>query len=248
MKLIDHSNDGRRTWPLITWRTFEGATYGERFVIEQYNPYRKEMEKLEFWEGEHCNLYFPSAHVYRWHPVTAIIQFLRLPCFSHITLAQAGAALAVPHLDPERYHIEAPRLSDDAAFQEWLRAHGLYCRSCQKVLHPEWDDPAHNRYWWERHDFCPACALTLERKRVDAQTRSMLREREFKKAVRLKRQRDEERREAADMEYRKRKEERRREKERERLEMLAAYELVKELGLIDVVRQKGDDHEAGKAA
>lgn len=264
MKQIDHSNDGRRTQPLPSryyHETHPHILYGK--VRENTGVgdccgdgyYRRKLFKVKIgdhtyqaYEGESCDLFFSSAHVYRWHPVTAIMEFLRLPCFSHITKEQAAAVLAAPYRDPRYYIIEPPRLSEHCAFREWCEAYGLYCRSCDTTFTPGYDDTESKIWWWQRHDFCSKCALTIERKRVDRETQERLREREFAKALRIRREQQEARRMAADAEYRKRKEEKRREREREKLEMRAAYELVKEIGLIDAIRERGADHETGKAA
>lgn len=191
--------------------------------------------------------------VYRWHPVEAFQLLRPLAIFTHISDADIAQEISSAILYRNRNFDEHSLLSWEVAHCDaygsahWIAVrHGLWCQGCRAVKDCNQFDffyatPASFDFTYRRPQrdlaLCDACVLENKARAFMREEKRRIQERQFKEALARKRSVQEAERERTSAEYRERKALAKSARRAARIEREAAYQLVKELGLIDRLRQ-----------
>jgi len=172
------------------------------------------------------------------HPVQQFQIARSFRFFSHISDAELSVACS--DCGPGYRH-DPPRNSLDAFTKDIEEQYGLLCASCGLIFWRERDDayyihclPQH----WEDHSVCEGCALTAARAVVSRAEQARVREKQVARAVSERKRQIMAAREARDNTARQDRHRRETERMQIKMEKDAAYLLVKELGVIDLVRKR----------
>lgn len=191
--------------------------------------------------GKSSELKGPARNtVYKYHPVEVYLKIRENPIFWHLRdddISDACNSKSLTCVNSCVFH-RMPMLS---LFDEKInlaRQHGLFCMRCQSAK-----EFTGSISTWEEYLICDDCIVDQKRNAKFHAAARDIQERRFADAVAERKRRLEEERERQDKAYARAKQARNDARKRRRIEREAAYQIVKELGLL----QPGDSHEAREA-
>lgn len=195
--------------------------------------------------------------VYRWHPVEAVILIRESPLFAHLSIEEIAAECRVrgePINDNHLLSWEPPKTDAYADMSRLAWDHGLFCRGCKapreksKFNFMRCGEESEYKFGCEQAlaALCDDCVLAASKGHVLKLERQAIKQRRFEEARAERSRVLAERRAAQDEEFRKKRDAAKAARERAKVERAAAYRLVKDLGLLDLVRETTRDngHEA----